>query len=45
MIWYIAFVALLNLGLGYGLARMLGVSRSRVVTLVGPHSAEEHGDY
>jgi hypothetical protein len=29
MIWYVAIIALLNLGLGYGLAVMLGAAKPR----------------
>jgi hypothetical protein len=35
MVWYIAFTALLNLGLGYGLALYFGSSRPQLATAIG----------
>ncbi|MCI0493255.1 MAG: hypothetical protein L0Z07_09990 [Planctomycetes bacterium] len=34
MLWYIAFIAILNLLLGYALASYMGVSRRRIVRIV-----------
>jgi hypothetical protein len=39
MIWYIAVIAIVNLGLGYALAVMLGRGRAKVA-LAGGDSAE-----
>ena len=35
MVWYIAFTALLNLGLGYGLAIYFGSGRPQLATPIG----------
>jgi GGDEF domain-containing protein len=46
MVWYIAFVAILNLGLGYALAVQLGAGRRRAVSLpaCSDASSEEVGE-
>ena len=42
MIWYVAIIALVNLGLGYALAVLLGAGKSRAA-LAGS-DASEFGD-
>jgi len=45
MIIYVALIAILNLGLGYAMARYLGVGRPQLaVALVEPLEAVEHAD-
>ena len=41
MIWYVAFVALVNLALGYGIAVLLGRKRSEAALVGG---SAEPGD-
>lgn len=35
MVIYVALIAILNLGLGYALAKYLGTSRSHLATTIG----------
>jgi diguanylate cyclase (GGDEF)-like protein len=42
MVWYIAFVAIVNLGLGYALAVYLGVWRNRHAVIVQAHDSASH---
>ncbi len=43
MIWYVAIVAIVNLGLGYGLARYFGAAQPRAYA--GALPSEETDDY
>jgi hypothetical protein len=44
MIWYVALVAVLNLGLGYGLAMYLGAGRTRFATNAGDSFGDSEFD-
>ena len=35
MVWYVAIIAIVNLGLGYALALYLGAGRSQIATSIG----------
>jgi hypothetical protein len=46
MIWYVGAVAVLNLGFGYVLARMLGAAPKQLVLATSDASdSEEAGEY
>jgi hypothetical protein len=45
MIWYVAIIAIVNLGLGYALALMLGRGRGRVVLVSGHDEAGEPDNF
>jgi hypothetical protein len=42
MIWYIAFTAILNLGLGYGLARLVDANRAPREVAAEDSSADDY---
>ncbi len=35
MVWYVALIAIVNLGLGYGLAVYLGAGRAKLASVTG----------
>jgi hypothetical protein len=45
MVIYVALIAILNLGLGYALAKYLGVGRPQLATTIGePLQSLDHSD-
>ncbi|HEY2895400.1 MAG TPA: hypothetical protein VGJ16_14345 [Pirellulales bacterium] len=45
MVIYVALIAILNLGLGYALAKYLGAGRQQLATTIGePLESLEHAD-
>ena len=45
MVIYVALIAILNLGLGYALAKYLGTGRPQLATTIGePLESPDHSD-
>jgi hypothetical protein len=45
MVIYVALIAILNLGLGYALAKYLGAGRPQLATTIGePLESPDHSD-